>query len=108
MKLLLLFLVACSGKPQPPTTGSGNPPPSSACEGVRGKVEQLYRAEAEIKEPKRVDGAASDNTQMVMNDCAKAPVKVSACIEAAASIADLESKCLRPLDDEGTEGNDLK
>ncbi len=75
---------------------------------MRSKVEQLYRADAEAKEPKRVDGAVADNTQMVMNDCAKDPPKVSACIQSAGTLVELETRCLRQLDDEGTEGNDLK
>jgi hypothetical protein len=45
---------------------------------------------------------------MVMNDCAKAPDKVVACINSVSTIAELETKCLRPLDDEGTEGNELR
>ncbi len=109
--LALILLVACGAHNDPlvPTTGSGSAPPNaSSCDAVRTKVEQLYRADAEAKEPKRVDGAVADNTQMVMNDCAKDPAKVSACIQAAGTLGELESKCLRQLDDEGTEGNDLK
>ena len=112
MKLLaLLFLVGCGAHNdtiQPPINGSGTAAPLSSCEAVRTKLEQLYRAEAEAKEPKHVDGAVADNTQMVMNDCAKDPPKVSACVQAASTLAEVESKCLRQLDDEGTEGNDLK
>lgn len=109
--LALLLLVACGAHNDtiPPTTGSGSVVPiAGACEAVRAKVEGLYRAEAEAKEPKRVDAAVGDNTQMVMNDCAKDPPKVSACLQSAGTVAELESKCLRQLDDEGTEGNDLK
>ncbi len=109
MKWALLFLVACSGKSTPPITGGGsNPPPiSDACAAQRPKLEQLYRAEAEAKEPKRVEGAVADNTQMVLDDCAKDPPRVSACVRDATSVAEIESRCLRPIDDEGTEGNDL-
>lgn len=102
---LALLIVACSRGTAPPTTGSGSSP--SSCEGVRAKVEQLYRAEAEVKEPKRVDGAVADNTTMVMNDCAKDPAKVASCIDRISTISELEAKCLRPLDEEGTEGNEL-
>jgi len=111
MRLALLVVVACSGGGVPPTTGSGssgNPPVSGPCESARAKTEQLYRAEAEVKEPKHVDGAVADNTQMVMNDCAKAPAKVAACINGISTVAELEAKCLHPIDDEGTEGTELK
>jgi hypothetical protein len=109
MRLWLVLLIACSGGKAPPVTGSGSNPPAtaSACDDVRAKVEQLYRADAEVKEPKRVDGAVADNTQMVMNDCAKDPSKVAGCIGGIATLAELETKCLRPIDDEGTEGNEL-
>lgn len=110
MRFALLFVVACSGANEnvPPTGSGSGTPAAAACEGTRAKVEQLYRTEAEGKEPTRVDGAVADNTQMVMNDCAKDPAKVVACISGISTIAELESKCLRPLDEEGTEGNDLK
>ena len=102
---------ACPDKPgpKPPTgSGSGSATPLTGCDAARAKVEQLYRAEAQVKEPKRVDQAVADNTAMVMNDCAKAVDKVTACIQKVSTVAELESKCLRPLDDEGSEGNELK
>jgi hypothetical protein len=114
MKTLVLVLLAACACPELPVqkpgsgSGSATPTAASACDGARSKVEQLYRAEAQVKEPKRVDGAVADNTAMVMNDCAKAPDKVTACIAKIATVAELEAKCLRPLDDEGTEGNELK
>jgi hypothetical protein len=114
--LLAMLLAGCAcpeGKqPNKPGTGSGSgsgpPVVLTGCAAARAKVEQLYRAEAQVKEPKRVDQAVADNTAMVMNDCAKAPDKVTGCIEKVSTVAELETKCLRPLDDEGTEGNDLK
>lgn len=89
--------------------GSGPPVTSNAktCDDVKLRVEQMYRAEAEVKEPKRVDEAVADNTTMVMNDCAKDPGKTVPCLASAASIAELEKQCLVPLDDEGTEGDAL-
>jgi hypothetical protein len=110
--VVLLFVGACAcpeGKPPTkPTTGSGSGTPPVGCDAARAKVEQLYRAEAQVKEPKRVDQAVADNTAMVMNDCAKAVDKVTACIRSISTVAELEAKCLRPLDDEGSEGNELK
>jgi hypothetical protein len=102
-------LCACSGKGG--TTmggGGGSAGGASPCEGIRARVEQLYRAEAQAKEPKRVDEAVADNTTMVMNDCARAPAKVSRCVRGVASVPELEKKCLAPLDDEGTEGEELR
>ncbi len=107
--VLAVLLVACGSK-QGGTgsgTGTGTQPPTgpiSDCTSARPKVEQLYRADAQAKEPKRVDEAVADNTQMVMKECAKDPAKVSACIAKATTTDDIEKQCLVPLDDEGTEG----
>lgn len=110
--VLVAALAACSGKQgTPPTTGSNGSnitPPAGGCEAVRGHVEQLYRAEAQAKEPTRVDEAVADNTRMVMLECAKSPDKVSACLANAATVKDLETTCLPALDDEGTETDVLR
>jgi hypothetical protein len=106
-----LLACACSGKRGTAVGGGGGGGEGTGarpCEGIRAKVERLYRAEAEAKEPKRVDEAVADNTTMVMNDCARAPAKVAACVNDASSVADIEKKCLVPLDDEGTEGEALR
>ena len=104
-----LLACACSGKGGTTTVGGGNEGGEArTCEGIRPKVERLYRAEAEAKEPKRVDEAVADNTRMVMNDCAKAPATVARCVNGVSSVAELEKKCLVPLDDEGTEGEELR
>jgi hypothetical protein len=113
---LLVGACACPNKQATgPGSGSGNGSGSGsnvtqggACDGIRARVEQLYRAEAQAKEPKRVDEAVSDNTTMVMNDCAKAPDKVAACVKTANSVAEIEQRCLIPLDDEGTEGEAMR
>ncbi|HEY0480272.1 MAG TPA: hypothetical protein VGD37_22285 [Kofleriaceae bacterium] len=105
MRWLIPAVLACgcSGKPVAPVTGGAAA--GTGCDSVRGKVEQLYRAEARTREPARVDEAVADNTAMVMTDCAKAPAKVTACIAAASTVNELEARCLAPLDDEGTEGD---
>ena len=110
MKRLLavaLFIGAC-GSRTPPAAPQGSAKGSGAasgpCEAMRGRVEQLYRAEAQAKEPSRVDEAVADNTHMVMNDCAKDPAKIVPCLAKAATVSELEKDCLIPLDDEGTEG----
>jgi hypothetical protein len=106
----------CGKKAEPGTgtgtgTGTGNP---ADCEGIRANVERLYRAEAEAekaaaKDPSKVnvDEMVADNTTMVMNDCAVQPGKVAPCAAAATSVAQLEDTCLIPLDEEGTEGEQL-
>lgn len=110
--MVALVACACPKKTEGPTGGSGDGSQGAAtgaggtpCDAIRAKVEQLYRAEAQAKEPKRVDEAVADNTAMVMADCAKAPTPVVACVNRAASVAEIETTCLAPLDDEGTEGD---
>ena len=106
MRWIFLVLVACGASAKP--TPTPLPPQATpSCEGVRGRVEQLYRAEAEAKEPRRVDDAVTDNTHMVMVDCAKDPAREVPCLAAVATIADLEHRCLAPLDPEGREGEAL-
>jgi hypothetical protein len=105
----LILLVACAPSKKPAQGGGSGivaPPVATAttCDGVKPRVEQLYRAEAQAKEPKRVDDAVADNTQMAMTDCAKDPGKLVPCLAKAGSVAELEKDCLIPLDDEGTEG----
>lgn len=107
MRVLLLLLVACGCPAKKPVQQGGGSAVTSTmattCEGVKPRVEQLYRAEAEAKEPKRVEEAVADNTEMVMNDCAKDPAKTVPCLAKAATVSELEKTCLISLDDEGTE-----
>lgn len=116
--IALVTIVACAcpkkhggGVGSGSAEGSGSnvvAPVQGGCEGARAKVEGLYRAEAQAKEPKRVEEAVADNTAMVMAECAKAPEKVSACIAQAATLKDLEATCMPQLDDEGSEGDTLQ
>lgn len=101
--VLALAACACPNKKTGSGIGSGSdaPPTSDACAAARPKVEQLYRTEAQAHEPKRVDEATADNTAMVMGDCAKAPQKVAACLQAAQTVADIEKNCLERLDPAG-------
>jgi hypothetical protein len=119
MLMASMLACACPSKPTAPNNGSQGtgsdvttPPvqPSNAttCNEVKARVEQLYRAEAQIKEPKRVEDAVADNTAMAMADCAKDPAKTVPCLASAATVADLEKRCLVPLDDEGTEGEAVR
>lgn len=113
--LLVALVAACPGKSTAPTTtGSGSSttvtPVTTAktCEDVKARVEQLYRAEAQSKDPKRVDEAVADNTTMAMNDCAKDPGMLLPCLASVPTVAALEKQCLIPLDDEGTEAEALR
>ena len=111
---LVLAMCACSsthGTGSGGGSGVGSAPPvanAKTCEDVKARIQQMYRGEAQVKEPKRVDDAVADNTTMVMNDCAKDPARTVPCLAKAGSIAELEKKCLIQLDDEGTEGEALK
>jgi hypothetical protein len=115
--VILLTIVACACPSKATKTGgtgvgSGSSTvavvPPGGCDGARPRVEQLYRAEAQAKEPKHVDEAVADNTAMVMAECGKNPEIVSACLAEAATVKDLETRCLPQLDDEGSEGDALK
>jgi hypothetical protein len=111
---LLIFAVlvacACPSKQGPTGAGGGSATagggggPAPGCDGITAKLEQMYRAEAETRDKARVEEAVADNTAMVMAECTRAPEQVSACVRAAATLAEIETKCLGPLDDEGTEG----
>ncbi len=105
--VVVLVACACPSK-QPAAPGSGtaavvvkNP---TTCADVQPKIEQLYRDDAQQREPKRVDELVADNTHMVMADCAKDPARTVPCVANAQSVAELEKLCLIPLDEEGTEG----
>ena len=106
---LALALAACGSAPasqvetRPVGSAVGSAAPAS-CDSVRGRVETLYRADAQVREPTRVDEATADNTAMVMTDCRRTPDATVACIARVATVADLERQCLAPLDQEGTEG----
>ncbi len=114
--MTLLLACACPNRPatgpgtgaQPIGAGSGSAAPivaaASGCDGVKGRVEQLYRTEAQHKEPKRVEEAVADNTAMAMSDCARQPQVTVPCITKVTTVAELEKQCLIPIDDEGTEG----
>ncbi|MGE5185037.1 MAG: hypothetical protein ACM31C_23370 [Acidobacteriota bacterium] len=109
-RLALVMLVACAcPSKQPAGPGSAGSAVTAAspttCADVRPKLEALYRADAQQREPKRVDEAVADNTQMVMNDCAKDTARIVPCVAKASTVAELEKQCLIPLDEEGTEGD---
>ena len=111
MRFALVLVVACAcpskktEAPPPPTSAPEATKPINTCDDARPKLEALYRAEAQQKEPKRVEEAVADNTAMVLKDCKQAPEKAVPCLAAATSIEDVEKKCMIQLDDEGTEGD---
>jgi hypothetical protein len=107
---IVVALFACgspSKPPEVPTGEAGGVPSGTTCEAMRGKIEQLVRAGSREPDPARLAERVADNTTMVMNDCRKAPDQTTACIAAAASVQELEARCLVPLDDEGTEGDSV-
>jgi hypothetical protein len=111
--MVLALVCACSSKTTTTTGGGGTgdpKPPGASCDGARKKIEQLYRADADAnkEKPERVEEAVADNTTMVMNDCAKNPGRVVACINRVRDVAELEKTCLVQLDDEGTDGEALR
>ncbi len=109
MAIAATLVSACPGKSGPPAGGGGSGgDPARLCEGLRPKIERLYRAEAAAKEPQRADEAVADNTTMVMNDCIKAPARVAPCVDRVSTVAEIEQQCLLPLDDEGSEGEELR
>lgn len=107
----LVLMIAACGAPAATTTTTttttttATPPTTAAtCDSVKPRVESMYRAEGQQREPKRVDEYVSDNTTMIMNDCVTNPAKFAPCLAAAATVAQMEQECVIPLDDEGTEG----
>lgn len=95
-------------------SGSATPRDPSApldprCVQARGSIEALYRTEAAAAklDPARTEEMVRDNTTMVLNECAGRP-EVATCAIKARSSQQLEADCLRPLDDEGTEGSTIR
>lgn len=95
---------SCKNKNDGGGGGSGSNG-GATCDGIKVHVEELYRAEATGD---NIDEQVADNTEMVLSDCAAQPDKVAKCAAAAKNVADLESRCLIPLDQEGSEGDAFK
>ena len=100
----VLVCAGCPGKSKnkPPTSGDGADP----CAAMAPKVEGLYRALP-------TDSGAGDagialqadllaaNVHMVLKDCRTDPATFVPCLTKAQTVAEIESDCLVPLDDEG-------
>jgi hypothetical protein len=98
-----LAACACKNKSDTGPGGNGSGTGGGAkCDEIKAHVEKLYRAEATGD---NIDEQVADNTQMVLNDCEAQPDKVATCARGATSVADLEQRCLIPLDQEGSEGD---
>lgn len=103
-------VLACNGKkarPTPPGTNGDDaatptvvvdPAEAAKCDALKDKVAGLYQSE--LTEP--VDGEVDDNTHMILADCRTDPARFLSCIQAAASVGELERNCVILLDDEGT------
>ena len=106
-----LLIAAACGHGHPIGTGvaSGSAPAGDPCATAKANVTSLYAAEAQATDQTTHDPTyVDDNVAMVMKDCAKDPAKIGACAQAAKTVPALEHDCLVPLDEEGTEGKDLK
>lgn len=99
------LLVACGGGAA--GTGGAGPTPAPSCEPARARAEQLYGAAAGAAPTPAAPTEVADNVAMVVADCHADPAGVAGCAAAATSIARLEA-CLRPLDDDGSEGLGLR
>jgi hypothetical protein len=88
-------------------SGTGGGGGSAAdCEAIRERVGQLYTAVPRpAPKPETTDTFVADNAQMVMAECAREPGRVVPCAKRVGTALELESRCLAPLDDEGTEGD---
>jgi hypothetical protein len=113
---LVAALAACACKSKPATvTGGGGTSSGSAgsgsagdCAGVEPAVTALYQAEATATGAADKDATfVADNVAIAVKDCARDPGRVASCAKAATSVAQLEHDCLIPLDEEGTEGDQL-
>ena len=101
--LALVLACACPNAARDTTTvgpgsgaGSGEVV-AGACDAQRDKIARLYASD-----PRTAD----DNTTMVMLECARDP-RIASCVDGVATARELESKCLAPLDEEGSEGDEL-
>lgn len=108
--VLMVAVAACNGSRgggggTGSGTGSGSGDPA-ACPGLEAHVAGLYRASAE--RTKMTDGEIADNVAMVLAECKQAPGRVVPCAQRATAVAELESKCLAPLDDLGSEGTQFQ
>jgi hypothetical protein len=105
MRLAFVFVTACAcGSSGKKGTGPGSDA-GATCDGIKAHVEELYKA---VASGDHADEEVADNTQMVLDDCAANPDKVANCTMKAKSAADLEARCLIPLDEEGSEGDQFK
>jgi hypothetical protein len=112
MASFIVWGAAACGGTKPPTgagSGSGSVAANDACAAAKPNVTALYEAEAKATDQTTHDPTyVDDNVAMVMKDCTKDPAKLGACAQAAKTVPALEHDCLVPLDEEGTEGKDLK
>lgn len=98
---------ACAKGSQPASPVSrdgGETEIDGSCEALEHKVSLLYEQAA------KGDGVAANlqgefvsaNVTMVMNDCQLRPAVRISCLQEATTVAEVESKCLEYLDDQGT------
>jgi hypothetical protein len=112
--LFALWIAACACAPKKPVTdgsggGTGTATATGAsCDDAKPAVTALYEAEAKATDQVDHDPSfVDDNVAMVMKDCAKDPARVARCATGAKDVASLEHDCLIPLDEEGSEGEEV-
>jgi hypothetical protein len=103
ISLALVVALGCSGSHKDTGGGSGGAGSSPTCDEIKAHVEALYRAE-----PGATDEIVGDNVAMVLAECARTPATVAPCARGASAALELEQRCLKPLDDEGSEGLELE
>jgi hypothetical protein len=101
-----LALAGCGGGASKGGAGPA-PTPAPSCEPARARAEQLYAAAAAAGPAPAAPTEVADNVAMVAADCQADPHRVAGCAAAATSIGELEA-CLRPIDDDGSEGLGLR
>ena len=74
------------------------------CDAVMPHLRVIYMAEAQAREPTRVEEAVADNVAMSMAQCRRQP-EFAACANRATDVQQLETGCFPALDDEGSEGD---
>lgn len=102
--LLMVLCTACGQSQAPVAPQAGDDAGDTAnCESLTRKATGLYQVAAvdEGLAPNLHTEFVEANVHMVMVDCHAQPKLVISCVASAETVADIESKCLIPLDDSG-------
>lgn len=102
---LCVFLIGCGSNKssqRASNRGDGGTVSLQGCDALKAKVEGLYRKSAKSEEVSinLQSEYISANLHMVMKDCQR-DAAVLPCLQRSKSVAEIESNCLLPLDDQG-------